>query len=178
MKNIALIVMCICFSYNGFAQNSQCDSVKKKNDQLTESIKALSKENEYFRKSLNILKPIKSVEQGGLTFNLTKCEGNIKEQTITLTCFIINHKANSEFQFEKANLTDIQGNNFLSYDFKIGNQDVRNMLFTDTPLGTKITFKNVLPSTQMIKMIGLSYYGTGLFEKGTFIFNDIAVAWK
>ena len=78
----------------------------------------------------------------------------------------------------KANLTDIQGNNFLSYDFKIGNQDVRNMLFTDTPLGTKITFKNVLPSTQMIKMIGLSYYGTGLFEKGTFIFNDITVAWK
>ena len=75
--------MCICFSYNGFAQNSQCDSVKKKNDQLTESIKVLSKENEYFRKSLNILTPIKSVEQGGLTFNLTKCEGNIKEQTIT-----------------------------------------------------------------------------------------------
>ena len=178
MKNLALIVIYICLGYNVFAQNSQCDSVKKKNDQLSERIKALSKENEYFRKSLNILTPTKSVDQGGLTFNLIKCEGNIKEQTITLTCFIINHKANSDFQFEKANLTDIQGNNFLSYDFKIGNQDVRNTLFTDTPLATKITFKNVLPATQMIKVIGLNYYGTGLFDKGVFIFNNIGVVWK
>ena len=178
MKNLALILVCISFVYNGFSQNLQCDSLKKKNDQLAESIKSLSKENEYFRKSLNILTPVKSVEQGGLTFNLTKCEGNIKEQTITVTCFIINHKANSEFQFEKVSLTDIQGNNFSTYDVKIGDANTRNMLYTETPLETKIIIKNVLPSTQMIKLIGLSYYGTGLFEKGTFIFNDVAVVWK
>lgn len=135
------------------------------------------KENEYFRKTLNILTPVASVERGGLTFNLTKCEGNLEAQTITLTFFIINHRANSDFQFEKSNFVDIQGKNFESYGIQIGGR-IRNKLFTDTPVEAKVTFKQVLPATKMIQVAHLSYFGTGLFEQGSFSFKDIAVTWK
>ncbi|GAB3996820.1 hypothetical protein GCM10028807_40400 [Spirosoma daeguense] len=56
-------------------------------------------ENDYRRKSINVLKPIKLLEQDDIGVRLVKCEGNIKEQTITVILALINHEANSEFLF-------------------------------------------------------------------------------
>lgn len=178
MKQNFLIIVLLTNSIAVFSQ--AINSTISKNDLATCKIEneKLKQENEYLKKSLNILQPIKSVEQDGLEFKLIKCEGKIKEQNINLTFILTSHKANDEFQFMSAQTIDLQGNDFSTYEINLGNKGTRNTLFTDTPVQTKIVFNKVLPSTKKLKLLNIKYYGIGAFKEGYFEFKDLEVIWR
>jgi hypothetical protein len=117
----------------------------------------LQQENDYLKKSLNILQPIKVFKSDGLEFNLLKADGNIKEQTVTFTFALTNRKANNDFQFASAQAIDIQGNDFKASNINIGQQGKRNKLYTDTPIKTIIEIRQVLPSTKIFKVLNAEY---------------------
>lgn len=140
----------------------------------------LKQENDYLKKSLNVLTPLKSLTQDEVEFKITKCEGNIKEQTIIITFYLTNHKANSSFRMDDAQTIDVQGKDFNTYEISLGNKGNSNNLYTDTPLESKIKFYKVLPSIKILKLLSVnqSPYSLGILKTGNFEFRDLEITWK
>src|SRR5688572_16671060 len=95
-----LTFVCL-FNLQAFAQSASCDELKK--------------ENEYLKKALSILTPVKTVTTDKIDFNISKCEGNIKQQTVELTVVVTNHGPHSELSLRKAVAVDAEGNEFQTY---------------------------------------------------------------
>ncbi|MCM5528021.1 hypothetical protein [Parasegetibacter sp. NRK P23] len=136
--------------------------------------KELLQENEYLRKTLKILAPVKSANFENIDFSILTCEGNIKEQTIRLTLLITNRAANTEISFRKSNVVDIQGNEFESSGINIGSGGFRGKVYTDTPVKAVFEFRKILPATKLLKLIAIEFTG----NKGGFEFKDIPVTWR
>jgi hypothetical protein len=143
-----------------FAQSSNCEDLKK--------------ENEYLKKALGILSPIKTVTVNKVDFIISKCEGNIKEQTIELSLILTNHAANNEISFRKAIAVDIEANEYETYKINVGSSSSSNKIYTDVPVKTIIKFEKVLPSVKLLKIISIEFLG----NNGGFEYKDIPVTWK
>jgi hypothetical protein len=162
-----------------FSQTNTNISIKNELITCKNENEKIKQENDYLKKSLNIQQPIKNLIQNEVELKIVKIEGNIKEQTITFTLFITNHKANDDFQFNtNAQAIDFQGKEYTSDKIYIGNSYVRNKLYTDTPLEVKVKFMQVLPSTRILKIFNLESYQTGIFDSGNFEFRDLEINWK
>ena len=111
-----LTFVCL-FNLQAFAQSANCDELKK--------------ENEYLKKALSILTPVKTVTTDKIDFNISKCEGNIKQQTVELTVVVTNHGPHSELSLRKAVAVDAEGNEFQTYQIKIGSGSSINKIYTD-----------------------------------------------
>jgi hypothetical protein len=142
------------------------------------SCEEVKKENEYLKKALNINSPIKNTTAANIDFNLLKCEGDIKQQTVTVVLTLINHDATKEFQFSRANAIDVEANQWQTYSIAIGNADKRNKIYTDTPVKTVIQFSKILPSVKMLKHIGVEYYSETPGKVLEIEFKDIPISWK
>ena len=142
------------------AQSANCEEVKKEND--------------YLKKALNILAPIKSATSNKMDFNINKCEGNLKEQTINLTLVIINHGPNTDLGLRKAVAVDAEGNEYETYGIRIGSGGSTNKVYTDVPVKTLFEFKKVLPTVKLLKIIAIEFTG----NNGGFEYKDIPVTWK
>ena len=173
---ITSLLLTFLLSSASFAQN--LNTLKADLAACNANGQKLQEENDYLKKSINILKPIKSLEQDNLEVNLLKCEGNIKEQTIIITLALTSHKANSEFQFNSSQIIDLQGKDFKTFEMYLGKERNRNKLYTDTPLEAKFRFNQVLPSIKILKLFSAGYYSVDLFKEGSFEFKDINVNWK
>ena len=69
------IFLSLCFA--GFGQQN-CDSIKKENANL--------------KRVLSIFEPVKTASSQDLDFIITKVQGNIKTQAVTITFMTINRK--------------------------------------------------------------------------------------
>lgn len=173
---ITILGLTLLFSPVTFAQN--VNTLKADLAICNANGQKLQAENDYLRKSINVLKPIKTLEQDDFEVRLLKCDGNIKEQTITVTLALTSHKANSEFQFSSGQIIDLQGKDFKTYERYLGKEKDRNKLYTDTPLEATLRFSQVLPSIKILKLFSVGYYSVGLFKEGSFEFKDIDINWK
>lgn len=139
----------------------------------------VQKENEYLKKALQITTPTKSATSAKIDFNLIKCEGNIKEQTVELILTLVNHDAHKDFQFASAKAIDVEANEYTTYDMNIGSAQSRNKLYTETPVKAVIKFKKVLPSVKLLKLIPIEYYDSEQPGRHAgFEYKDIPVSWK
>lgn len=137
----------------------------------------LKKENEYLKKTLQINTPTKTVTSAKIDFNVIKCEGNTKEQSVNLVLTLVNHDANRRILIDPAKAIDVEGNEYRSDKILIGTETVSNDLYTDTPLKTVITIVKVLPSVKMLKIIPVKCYdpASGHFEVEL---KDLNISWK
>jgi hypothetical protein len=162
-NNTYFLCFCVFLFLNSqpiFAQSSNCDDLKK--------------ENEYLKKALGILSPLKTVTANKIDFTISKCEGNVKEQTIDLTLILTNHAANTDISFSKAVAVDIEANEYKTDKISVGNGNSFNKIYTDVPVKTIIKFEKVLPSVKMLKIIAIEFIG----NNGDFEYKDIPVTWK
>jgi hypothetical protein len=143
-----------------FAQSVNCEDVQKEND--------------YLKKALHILSPIKKVTAKNIDFNISNCEGNNKEQTIDLTLVLTNHGPNTDLGLRKAVAVDAEGNEYETYQIKIGSGSSNNKVYTDVPVKTIFKFEKVLPSVKLLKLIAIEFTG----NNGGFEYKDIPVTWK
>lgn len=155
-----IFIFLFLFTQKLSAQSPGCEEIKK--------------ENEYLKKALHILTPVKAVTSKNIDFNIYKCEGNITEQTITLTLVITNHGPNADLNFRKAIAVDAEGNEYETYAIKIGSGGSNNKIFTDVPVKSLFEFKKVLPTVKLLKIIAIEFGGS---DAG-FEYRDIPVTWK
>jgi hypothetical protein len=164
MKKIAIAFLFLTVMLSSvqtlIAQSADCDDIKK--------------ENEYLKKALNILAPIKTATSKKMDFLLTKCEGNIKEQTVTVTLIVTNHGPNTDLSLNKSIGVDAEGNEYKTYGINIGTGGSRNKVFTDVPVKTTFQFEKVLPSVKLLKLIAVDIGGN---DPG-FEYKDIPITWK
>lgn len=137
----------------------------------------LKKENEYLRKTLQINTPAKTVTSGKIDFNLIKCEGNTKDQTVSVILTLVNHDANRGILFDPAKAIDIEGNEYRSDKISIGAGDSSNDLYTDVPIKTVIRLSKVLPAVKILKIVPLKFFdpSAGHFEVEL---KDLTISWK
>jgi hypothetical protein len=160
---LATIIMTTFLTKTSIAQTS-CEEIKK--------------ENEYLRKALKITSAQNIVTSSNIEFNLIKCIGNKKEQTVELVLTLINHDANQEFQFQQANALDIEANEYKTYQFKIGSANTRNQIYTDTPVKTIIRFNKVLPGTKILRTVGISYFYGEPGHTKQFEYKNVSIDWR
>ncbi len=158
-------VMVFLLAHQVILAQSDCDKIKAEND--------------YLRKALKIVTPVKLITSSKIDFNLVSCKGNIKEQTVTVQLILTNHAANQEFQFSSATAVDIEGNEFKYNKIKLGSEGSRNKIYTDVPIKTLITFSMVLPSVKLMKLIAVEYYDDERPGRSIgFEYKDIPVEWN
>lgn len=162
MRTVFALIILSVTSHISAAQ-SNCDELKK--------------ENESLKKSLHINTPTKTVTSSKIDFNLLKCEGNSKDQTISVILTLVNHDANRRILISPAKGIDIEGNEYRSEKITIGTDSGSNDLYTDIPLKTVITLSRVLPSVKILKIVPLE-----CFDPASGHFNvelkDLTINWK
>jgi hypothetical protein len=163
MRIITVLVTLFIFASQLSIAQTNCDELKK--------------ENEYLKKALQINTPAKTVTASKIDFNLIRCEGNVKEQTVNIVMTLVNHDANRGILIDPVRVIDVEGNEYRSDKILVGTQDGSNDLYTDTPLKTVIRIGKVLPAVKMIKMVPLKCYdpAQGHFE---IELKDLPVSWK
>ena len=157
------IFLSLCFA--GFGQQN-CDSIKKENANL--------------KRVLSIFEPVKTASSQDLDFIITKVQGNIKTQAVTITFMTINRKVIRNVS------VDPNSSNFITIDGdKIGHYGNNNTglaygqvsLGTDVPVKSSFQIGPILPSVDYIKYIGLNYsippFSIELLE-----FRDLKIDWK
>lgn len=167
MKNIAiqatLILAFLAFCNASMAQ-AGCDEIKK--------------ENEFLKKAMQVTTPVKTITSSKIDFNFIKCEGNIKEQVVSVILTLVDHDVNQEFQFNRIKAIDIEANEYPEESVLIGSTTSRNKIYTDTPIKVVIKFTKVLPSIKMIKLIPISYFYGEPGHSIEIAFRDVAIDWK
>jgi hypothetical protein len=143
-----------------FAQSVNCEEIQKEND--------------YLKKALHILNPVKTVTAKNIGFNISKCEGNAKEQSIYLTLVLTNHGPNTDLGLRKAIAVDAEGNEYETYQINIGSGSSNNKVYTDVPVKTIFKFEKVLPTVKLLKLIAIEFTGNNC----GFEYKDIPVTWK
>lgn len=158
--NFLFIVLLFCYT-SSFSQ-ANCDELKQ--------------ENEYLKSALKISNPIKMVTAEKIDFNLTACNGNKKDQTVELTLTLLNHDVNKDFQFMELSALDVEGNEYKSERISIGASGVRNKIYTDSPIKTKVQFSRIMPGITLFKTIIVRYIGENS-RSSDFEFKNIPITW-
>lgn len=156
-------VVLLLFVHTVVTAQTNCEDVKK--------------ENEYLKKALQITTPAKTITSSKIDFNLLKVEGNTKEQTVEIILTLVNHDANTKFEYRGVTALDVEGNEYKTNDCWVGSEKYGNKIYTDTPVKSVIKLSKVLPGVKILKLLALSYYG----EAGRSIeieFKDLTISWK
>jgi hypothetical protein len=139
----------------------------------------IKKENEYLRKALKVTTPVKTVTSTKIDFNILTCTGNTKEQTVQLILTLVNHDVSRDISFSEITAVDIEANEYKTYRIKIGSGGSNNKVYTDVPIKTIITFKEVLPGIKLLKLIAIPYYDSKASGgKAEFEYKDIPITWQ
>jgi hypothetical protein len=113
-----------------------------------------------------------------IDFALVKCEGNANAQTATVTLLLTNAAANQEIQFINVTALDEQGEEYKTFNIRIGTQELRNTLTTGVPIKATFVIPKVLPTVKTFKVLACPIYGSGGAADSKIEFRDIAISWK
>lgn len=181
-KFITFILFYTILNSLSFAQQKCLDleneikKLKAKNDEL-------SKENRYYKESLDLLKPIQSVKIDGLQLDITSIVGSKAEKTVIVTFLYKNIEAETRsfFQCEQAYFIDPQGNQAQNYEVFVSfNNGIRaENIKPNIPTKATITFKTTETTYPIIRQLKIIIYPKEVMAKQIeAIFENLDVAWK
>jgi len=139
---------------------------------------ALKKENESLKKALQITTPTQTINSSKIDFNLIKCIGNKKDQSVELILNLVNHDVNQRFQFEVAKAIDIEANEYKTFEIKIGSGSISNKIYTDVPVKTIIKYTKVLPAITIFRSIPISFYYGEPGHTKEIEYKNIEIDWQ
>lgn len=143
----------------------------------------LSKENHYYKETLNLLKPIQSVKVDGLQLDITSVVGSKAEKTVTVTFVYknIEVETRSYFQCEQAYFIDPQGNQAQTYEVFVSfNNGIRaENIKPNIPTKATITFKTTETIFPIIRQLKIVVYPKELMAKQIeATFENLDVVWR
>ena len=143
----------------------------------------LSKENRYYKETLDLLKPIQSVKVDGLQLDITSIVGSKADKTVTVTFIYKNIEAETRsfFQCEQAYFIDPQGNQaqtyevFVSFNNGIRAENIKPNILTKAT----IIFKTTETTFPIIRQLKIIVYPKEVMAKQIeAIFENLDVVWK
>lgn len=164
----------------GYGQTN-CESLKKENENLQSSNKSLISENEYLKKVLDINKPILEMEKENSVFKITKVVGNRTENSIAITFLVESINENKKMTIEDFSIIDVEGNEYQVDYFKSSRPYPD--LALNVPMKLTFLFKDTMDKSLYIKLFRFktkSQPERNLFEsiKSSIEFRDLKVIWN
>ncbi|QLL57228.1 hypothetical protein [Empedobacter falsenii] len=143
----------------------------------------LSEENRYYKETLNLLKPIKSVKVDGLQLDITSVVGSKADKTVIVTFMYKNIEAETRgfFQCEQAYFIDPQGNQAQTYEIFVSfNNGIRaENIKPNIPTKATVTFKTTETTFPIIRQLKIIVYPKEVMAKQIeAIFENLDVVWK
>ncbi|MFV0148955.1 hypothetical protein OBK20_07945 [Empedobacter falsenii] len=142
----------------------------------------LSKENRYYKETLDLLKPIQSVKVDGLQLDITSIVGSKTDKTVTVTFMYknIEDETRTFFQCEQAYFIDPQGNQAQTYEVFVSfNNEIRaENIKPNIPTKASITFKRTETTFPIIRQLKIIVYPKEVMAKQIeAIFENINILW-
>lgn len=182
MKNTisSLMLFSTCFFS---AQKSDCVTIQKELENSKIEVAELSKQNLYYKETLNLLKPIKTSGVDDVEFSITKIIGSKKNKTITVT-FLYENKSSETRDFlqcQEAYAIDARGNQFQTYEVYVApNKNMRaEKIKSYIQIKGNFAFKTEemdFPIFRILKI--LVYPKDNISSPKEVIFENIAVVWE
>lgn len=171
------------------AQKSDCSEIKTELQNNKVQNAELSKQVEYYKETLNLLKPLRTVNVDGIELSITKIVGSKKDKSLSVTLVYQNKdsETRSFFQCEQAFLIDPQGNQFQTFEVYVApNKGIRaEKILPNIPTKATITFKTtdptnpIHPTIPTIKILTLKVYAKNHMDSPySAIFENIPVVWE
>ncbi|MCD9854527.1 hypothetical protein LUD75_07405 [Epilithonimonas sp. JDS] len=181
-----LILITLAFSQILFAQKSDCSDLKNELKNNKEQILELSKQVDYYKETLSLLKPIRTVNIDGMKLDIVKVNGTKLSKTISVTFIYQNTEstARKSFQCEEAFLIDPQGNQFQTSEVLVApNKRIRAQnILPEIPTKATMTFSVAdLKQTDfpIIKILTLKVYAKdNKSNPYSAVFENIPVVWE
>lgn len=182
MKNIISSIMLFSASILT-AQKTDCTTLQKELENSKIEIAELSTQNLYYKETLNLLKPIKTIIVDDVEFSITKITGSKKDKTITVT-FLYENKSSETRDFlqcQEASAINPQGNQFQTYEVYVApNKNMRaEKIKSNIPIKGNFVLKTEeteFPIFRILKI--LVYPKDNMSSPKEVIFENIAVVWE
>lgn len=182
MKNTISSIMLFSASIL-YAQKTECTTIQKELENAKIEVAELSKQNLYYKETLNLIKPIKTSIVDDVEFSITKIVGSKKDKTITITFLYENKSSESRdfLQCQEASAIDPQGNQFQTYEVYVApNKTMRaEKIKSNIPIKGNFVFKTEeteFPIFRILKI--LVYPKDNMSSPKEVIFENIAVVWE
>lgn len=182
MKN-TFILLFVFLSIGFFAQTKDCSKLEAEITKNKSEIAELSKQNLYYKETLNLLTTVKSATFEEMQFDLIKIEGSRIEKTLSVQ-FIYKSlaKENRNFlQFEQALGIDPQGNQFHNYEVSVAaNSGIRvENIQPNIPIKGSVVFQVSETDFPLIRILKMKVFSKDLSNPvGEIVFENIPVSWK
>ena len=182
MKNTisSLMLFSIClFS----AQKSDCVNIQRELENSKIEVAELSKQNIYYKETLNLLKPIKTTIVDDVQFSITKIIGSKKDKTITITFLYENNSFETRdfLQCQEASAIDARGNQFQSYEVYVApNKNLRaEKIKSNIPIKGNFVFNTEETDFPILRIVKILVYPKdNMSSPKEAIFENIAVIWE
>lgn len=118
-----------------------------------------------------------TVQQVDIT--LLRCVGNAKTQTVTVEMLLRNTGPTRALQFEKITAVGASGEEYVTFDIKIGSGGIRNELATNVSVAAKAFIPKVLPSVKTLQVLSCPVYDTNSPGRTVAVeFRNVPITWK
>lgn len=182
MKNIisSLMLFSTClFS----AQKSDCSTIQKELENSKIEVAVLSKQNIYYKETLNLLKPIKTTIVDDVQFSITKIIGSKKDKTITITFLYENNSFETRdfLQCQEASAIDARGNQFQTYEVYVApNKNMRaEKIKSNIPIKGNFVFNTEETDFPILRIVKILVYPKdNISSPKEVIFENVAVIWE
>lgn len=182
IKIITFILFYTILNSFSFAQQKCSDLENELKFQKTKN-EELSKENRYYKETLDLLKPIQSVKIDGLQLDIISIVGSKTDKTVTVTFIYknIETETRSFFQCEQAYFIDPQGNQVQTYEVFVSfNNGIRaENIEPNIPTKATITFKTTETTFPIIRQLKIIVFPKEIMAKQIeAILENLNVVWK
>ena len=181
-KLITFILFYTILNYFSYAQQ-KCPDLENEIKIQKAKNEELSKENLYYKETLNTLKPIQSLKVDGLQLDITSVVGSKADKIITVTFVYknIEVETRSYFQCEQAYFIDPQGNQAQTYEVFVSfNNGIRaENIKPNIPTKATITFKTTETIFPIIRQLKIVVYPKEVMAKQIeATFENLDVVWR
>ena len=184
MKKITTIIA-LAIALPLLAQRKdECEEINKRVEWQKLEIAELTKQNQYYKETLELNKPLATTTANNLEFSVVKAVGNSKDKTLTVEYLYKNTSSDirKNFQAIDSYFVDARGNQSETYDAFANNSKKRvENIQPNVPMKGVIKFKIEELNFPMIKLLNLrfAYIGRELNKVDEKItFQNIPVTWK
>ena len=182
MKNTISSIMLFSASIL-LAQKTECTTIQKELENAKIEVAELSKQNLYYKETLNLIKPIKTSVVDNVEFSITKIVGSKKDKTITITFIYENKSFESRdfLQCQEASAIDPQGNQFQTYEVYVApNKNMRaEKIKSNIPIKGNFVFKTEETNFSIFRILKILVYPKdNMSSPKEVIFENVAVIWE
>ncbi|MDJ0365730.1 hypothetical protein QMK33_11255 [Hymenobacter sp. H14-R3] len=111
-------------------------------------------------------------------FDLIKCQGDTKAQTVTITLVLTNAVASQAVQFVRVTAIDEKGETYKTLNIHVGAQGQQRTLATGVPVKATFIIPQVLPFNQVLRIISCPIQAAGSYPATNIEFRDVAITWQ